>query len=108
MNDSPSFEDLARMEPRLQGLAAEAGAIRDDGSGSFFCSNFVWLPLTSRLQELVGPHRKSPEAAGEEVLRTSQAYEAAYRYLSRLLPPCRDCGCRRFQPVRDRQLAERS
>lgn len=102
----PTFEELCELEPRLHEVEAQARAIHDDGSGSFFCSNFAWLPVQGRLKELVGVHRKEPcENDPEGVLMDSRSFEVAYMHLSKLLPPCRDCGCAGFQPVRDAQTA---
>jgi hypothetical protein len=107
--DVPDFEELCELEPRLRALEADVRAVRDEGRGTFFCSNFVWLPLNARLRGLIGVARKGEVApGGEGVLFDGAAYEVAYRHLSPLMPPCRDCGCRVFQPVRDRQLAHRA
>lgn len=93
------FEALCRLEPRLRELEEEVGAVRD-GGGSFFCSNFVWLPLDGDLRALVGVARRGADPSGGAVLREGSSYEVAYRHLSSLMPPCRDCGCRRFAPYR--------
>jgi len=83
-------------------------ATSDPGTGSFFCSNHAWLPVASALRGLVGVGRPgwSRRTVGDP-LYDSRAFEACYEYLSHQLPPCRGCGCRRFQPWRDRQVAAR-
>lgn len=122
------YEDLCLLEPRLVELEREVRAIRDDGSGSFFCSNYLWMPIYGRLKAILGVGRRVPEdAAPEETdpderalelaetgeededegawLASSQAFEIAYVRLSSLMPPCRGCGCRKFLPVLEEQLS---
>ncbi len=95
------FEGLCRLEPELRALEEEARAVRDEGQAEFFCSNFVWLPLNGRLRGLVGVARIPQDGdEGRAELYDSRSYERAFEHLSRLLPPCRGCGCRRFQPLR--------
>ncbi|MFT5292003.1 MAG: hypothetical protein ACI8QS_000863 [Planctomycetota bacterium] len=110
-----TFEDLCTLEPRLRELEVRMAAVGDPGSGTFFCSNFVWLPLNADLRDLVGTaRRRSMDADGgtnlsEEDLRclySSVCYETAYIVLSKLLPPCRDCGCRLFEPFQKAQVGE--
>ena len=99
-----AFEELCRLEPRLRELEEDARAVKDEPEKSFFCSNYLWLPLNGRLRQLLGVARI---AVGEErerpELYDSRSYELAFVHLSRLLPPCRGCGCRQFQPVREEQ-----
>lgn len=101
------FDELVRREPRLAALEERVRAVRDTGEGSFFCSNHVWLPLASELRQLVGVYRRgwSAHEPGDPLYDT-YAFEACYLRLSRVMPPCRGCGCLLFQPWRDRQLAE--
>ena len=90
-----------RLEPRLVELRREVDAVRDDGASDWFCSNFVWLPVNTRLRALIGVARD--RMSGDEAhpeLYDSRSYEILFLDLSRRLPPCRDCGCRRFQIVR--------
>ena len=102
---SGDFDELCRLEPRLRELEEEVRAVRDDGRQSFFCSNFSWLPLNGRLRDLLGVARRPrPGDAPEPRLYDSCAYERAFQHLSRLLPACRGCGCREFQPFRDAQM----
>ena len=103
----PSFEELVRLEPRLSELEQLCDAVRDPGGPRFFCSNHVWLPLASDLRGLVGVYRPgwSRRQQGDP-LYDGHAFEACYLHLSVRLPPCRDCGCRSFQPWRESQLAE--
>jgi len=103
----PDFERLCALEPGLGVLEERARAANDDGSRSFYCSNFVWLPLYTELRSILGAYRRP--AGGEEPvgpLFDSLNFERAFDYLSGLLPPCRDCGCRTFEPVRGSQLRE--
>ncbi len=97
-------EELSALEPRLSELARRVDAVRDPGRGTFFCSNHVWLPLASELRGLLGVYR--PGWAAHEPgdpLYDGQAFEDCYVELSRRMPPCRGCGCRQFQPWRERQ-----
>jgi len=94
--------ELQRLEPRLVEIEREVDAVHDDGSGGWFCSNFVWLPINTRLRLLIGVARlPAPGTEDHEVLYDSHAYERVFEDLSRRLPPCRACGCRRFQALRD-------
>ena len=103
----PSFEELAALEPELAELEAQARSYHDDGTAPFFCSNFLWLPMYTRLRSLIGAHRPPDEDGSTEgALYDSRVFELAYEHLSRLMPPCRDCGCHRFDPVRREQLGE--
>jgi len=93
-----SYEELRGLEPRLEALEAEVRAVRDDGGRGWFCSNFLWLPLNAKLRDLIGVARKDVDP--DPILRDSHAYELVYEHLSRLMPPCRSCGCRLFAPFR--------
>lgn len=100
MQDLPDFDGLCELEPRLRELEAHVSSVHDDGTKSFFCSNYVWLPINSTLRELLGVARVESET--DPLARDSRAYEAAYVHLSTLMPPCRACGCWRFDPYRGR------
>jgi hypothetical protein len=93
--------DLFALEPRLAELERDVDAVRDEKRSSWFCANFAWLPLNTRLRLLVGVARVPQSDDGDRPeLYDSRAYELVFEYLSRRLPPCRDCGCRRFQALR--------
>jgi hypothetical protein len=94
-----TFQDLARLEPRLADFEARARAVRDEGTAPLFCSNYHWLPISTDLRRVVGVMREGGEP-GAGPLDSSAAYEIAYRFLSQLLPDCRACGCRKFQALR--------
>lgn len=98
----PSVEELFQLEPRLEALRAEVDAVRDTGEGTFFCSNYVWLPVNTRLRLLLGVAR-IPQHGDEErpELYDSRCYERVFEHLSRRLPGCRDCGCRIFAAQRN-------
>ncbi|HEX6883310.1 MAG TPA: hypothetical protein VF530_08000 [Planctomycetota bacterium] len=92
---------ILRLEPRVAELEREVDGVRDDPTRPWFCSNFVWLPVNTRLRLLVGVARV--RQAGDEErpeLYDSRVYELAFEHLSRRLPPCRACGCRRFAELR--------
>lgn len=96
------LDELFRLEPRLLELQREVDAVVDDGKSSWFCSNYVWLPVNTRLRLLIGVARVTP--AGEALqpeLFDSRAYERVFTFLSQRLPPCRGCGCQRFQTLRE-------
>jgi hypothetical protein len=96
-----SVPELFGLEPRLAALEQEIDALRDDGIRSWFCSNFLWLPINTRLRLLLGVARmKQPGDAAHPELYDSRAYEVVFAHLSRRLPPCRACGCRRFLALR--------
>jgi len=128
----PDYQDLLLLEPRLRDVEAAARAVEDDGSMSFFCSNYEWLPINARLKALLGTGRKPAPVVevdecyefgeedlaegteggeeddfAEELLYDSRVYEIAYLVLSALLPPCRDCGCSRFMPLLLKQVDAR-
>ena len=97
----PGIADLFALEPRLRELEREVDAVRDDGRASWFCSNFLWLPLNTRLRLVLGVARiRQPGDEQHPELYESGAYELVFGYLSRRLPPCRNCGCRRFLALR--------
>ena len=91
-------DEFFRLEPRLLALQQEVDAVVDDGRSSFFCSNYLWLPVNTRLRLLIGVAR-TPQPGDEEhpELYDSRSYERVFEYLSRRLPACRDCGCRLFR-----------
>jgi len=93
--------ELLRAEPRLAELLREVEATEDDGRSSWFCSNYVWLPLNTRLRLIVGVARTpQPGDAARAELYESRTYELVFGFLSQRMPPCRACGCRRFREVR--------
>ena len=95
------FTALTDLEPRLAELESRVRAIEDDGRASFFCSNYVWLPMQGDLKRLVGVDRRgAPDELREGPLWDSRSFESAYKHLSGLLPKCRNCGCRIFEPHR--------
>jgi hypothetical protein len=91
-----TFEDLARLEPRLQSLLEEARRHHNSRRPDF-CANAVWygyaghLPgLKPRLLFLVGYERRDRHP----VLSTSLAYDVAYDTIYQALPDCRGrCAC---------------
>jgi hypothetical protein len=92
--------EILRLEPRLAELEREVAAIQDDPARAWFCSNFLWLPLNTRLRLLIGVARlPQPGEPDPRELYDSRAYERVFEHLSRKLPPCRNCGCRRFGEV---------
>jgi hypothetical protein len=101
---TPTFDRLCELEPRLRAFEEEVRAVRDDGAGSFFCSNYVWLGFNTRLRFIIGVARRGDEFGDPPELYASDSYEAVFNHLSPLLPPCRACGCRMFQPDRDAQI----
>ena len=105
MEKTWTFEELCAIEPGLLALEEEVRSCEDDGTGSFFCSNYAWLPLNAKLKALIGVARPGvSRAAPDDVRYSSHAYEAAYLHLSRFLPPCRDCGCCLYAPIFQEQL----
>lgn len=94
--------EYLRLDPRLAELEREVAGIGDDGTRAWFCSNFLWLPLNTRLRLLIGVARlPEPGRPDPPELYDSRAYERVFEHLSRKLPPCRNCGCRRFVALRD-------
>src|SRR5262245_38074830 len=100
-----TFAQLARLEPGLRALLREARSYHR-GAPRNFCANAVWYGyprgpgpcgggLKDRMQRLVGFHRRD----GDEVLRTSAAYDVAYDTIFRALPDCRECGCFRLSDL---------
>ncbi len=94
--------EFFRLEPALLELQREIDATRDDGRAGWFCSNYVWLPVNTRLRMLVGVAREArPGDEAHPELYDSRSYELVFTHLSRRLPPCRACGCRRFLALRE-------
>ena len=105
---SLSLPELYQLEPRLGELDHEVDGLRDDGQRGWFCSNFLWLPINTRLRLLVGVARlPGPSGQDSALLYDSHAYELVFEHLSKRLPPCRDCGCRRFAAQRGGASASR-
>jgi len=78
---------LLRLEPRLGALQAEVDAAVDDGKTSFFCSNYLWLPVNTRLRLLIGVARTpQPGDEAHPELYDSRSYERVFEHLSRRLP----------------------
>jgi hypothetical protein len=91
---TPTFAELATLEPRLDDLLAEAKAHHAD-AGPTFCSNEVWYRpggLKPRLSKLVGWN-----SGQTGLLGSSAAYDLAYTEVYRALPDCGpDCVCQRI------------
>ncbi|NOT29943.1 MAG: hypothetical protein HOP15_05780 [Planctomycetes bacterium] len=95
-------EDFFRLEPGLLELEREVDAARDEGHSSWFCSNYLWLPVNTRLRMLVGVGRlPRPGDEAHPELFDSRSYELLFTHLSQRLPPCRACGCARFLALRE-------
>ena len=94
MDPRPTWDELAAVEPGLAALLAEA---RRERPGRRYCANARFLGygphrgegFKRRLAGLVGWHA----AGADPHLRTSAAYDAAYRTLHGALPPYRRCAC---------------
>jgi hypothetical protein len=88
------FNSLAGLEPLLGSLMREAASTLDAGDESF-CANRLWYQrFKPRLEAIVGWHRQ----AGPDVLKTAEAYDAAYEAIYMALPDCRNCfACMRTE-----------
>jgi hypothetical protein len=107
MSEPTNFDELCEIEPALRELETLVRSQRDDGTGSFYCSNYVWLPLNAQLKFLLGVARPGVSRADSGDRRySSRLYELAYVHLSQFMPPCRDCGCRKFWPLLRAQLGD--
>jgi hypothetical protein len=90
----PSFRALAKLEPRLRDLLAEARA-HHKNLGPVFCANAVWYGypgfkpgIKKRLCGLVGYWAERAD------LRYSVVYDVAYHTIYQALPDCRGrCLC---------------
>lgn len=85
-----TWEDLVAREPHLADLLERVSGIRDTGETPSFCANHLWLEVfRPELFDLVGwlASRK------DGVLRSSAAYDVAYKRIYNALPACRDCSC---------------
>lgn len=92
--DGPIWEKLCEQEPRLVGLYNELLAIEDDKRKRSYCANQIWYGANGwgykqRLCNLVGWGAKG----ADKFLRSSTAYDVAYRKLYSALPDCRNCNC---------------
>ena len=95
-NPGLTFSKLCSLEARLLELETRAKSIKDDPEARF-CANHRWYGcagcavcnggLKQELVHLVGWEAENP------ALRSEAAYDVAYEYLYRLLPPCRNCLC---------------
>ena len=94
-----SWPELVEREPSLGQLEREMRAFRRTPLGDDFCANARWygygrfrgMGYRARVVALVGMCARSDDPA----LRTSSAYDTAYRRLYEALPDCRRCGCAR-------------
>ena len=90
-----TWKELIALEPRLLALYKEAKTISDDKPTPSFCPNRVWYGrgheagLKEKLCSLVGHHATESNRR----LRTSRAYDVAYRKVYDALPACRHCSC---------------
>ena len=79
-------------------------ALEDPGR-EFFCANDAWFSIKLRLAELLGVWRLPQRDEGAEqaaILAAADSFEVAFARLNPLLPPCRNCGCVLFEPLRGR------
>jgi hypothetical protein len=87
-----TWEEMTRLEPRLETLYRRVCTIKDPG-GSAFCANACWYgygghpSLKEPMTHLVGFDARNPQ------LRTMEAYNLAYQKLYSALPDCRNCMC---------------
>ena len=92
----PTWAQLVKREPLLGALEASIREVRP--MGPHYCANARWYGynewrgrgMKPRLERLVGWVARCPD------LRTSEAYDVAYRHLYKLLPDCLDCLCVRL------------
>lgn len=77
-----NFQDLVKLEPKLQELADRIKADTANVTEGF-CANEVWYEsYKSELLTLAGWLSDNPAT------RTEEAYDVAYDYLTELLPEC--------------------
>ena len=89
-----TFDEVAKREPRLYGLYAQAKAWRvtvalskayDEMPKEGFCANQVWYDLFKPiLVSLIGWEYKGKD----DVLKSREAYDVAYQTLYDTLPDC--------------------
>lgn len=97
MKQGITWEEIVRIEPRLEQLAEEARAYKQATryKRKNVCANDRWYGygpwrgrgLRPMLVQLVGWCSPTPE------LQTREAYDVAYQYIYSLLPDCRNCRC---------------
>lgn len=98
-----TWRELAIREHRLAQLKRRAELIRDDGKALSFCASDHWYGkgtaegLRDRLALLVGPQARPDDP----ILGTTAALDVASTTVRALLPPCRNCGCHRLDPMPD-------
>ena len=93
-----TWAELVEREPALGQLEREVRALRRQPRPANFCANEVWygfgrwrgMGFRERVVGLVGWCARSADPD----LRTSAAYDVAYRRLYESLPDCGDCLCR--------------
>ncbi len=93
MEEEISWAKLVEHEPKLKDLYEEARSIKPE-PGEVYCANFTWYSpegrnMKKRMMKLVGIMR----SGGPGILRTSEAYDLAYKKIYNALPACRGCGC---------------
>jgi hypothetical protein len=91
--DTITWTQIVKLEPRLAALYRQAKAVKDDKSKRSFCANTVWYGsygragFKDRMVRLVGFETANPR------LQTMRAYDIAYGKLYSALPDCRNCMC---------------
>ncbi len=101
-----SFNDYAKLEPRLLDLQKQSKAMKDYRQGKTFCANSVWYGFFKpAISSYVGRFRP---LSGSAELRSSEAYDTVYRHLYDPLPECNHeggtCWSLRYDPENDRIL----
>ena len=95
-NNGFNFRDLAVLEPRLKVIAGEINAYRIAAKfKDRCCANERWYGyrewerqgFKARLSQCVGFEARN------RLLKSSEAYDVAYRALYKKLPNCKNCSC---------------
>jgi hypothetical protein len=95
--EPPTWDMLSRAEPRLEELLARAYDAHETHPTGRFCANDWWFGyrewpgVEKTFQRLVGWRRRDDDVP--EYLKTSDAYDLAFRTIYDALPDCRDCAC---------------
>ena len=76
-----TWDEMVEIEPRLDDLLERVECSRPSEDRSNFNYEICWGRFKEPLAELVGWHRRR----GDERLRTTQAYDTAYRTLWKAL-----------------------
>jgi hypothetical protein len=85
--NSIKWDEIVKIEPRLESLRQEAAAWREKDLPDDFCANEVWYEaFKPRIVRLVGWEAKDERLSG------NTTYDVAYKTVLDAMPDCKHAG----------------